>query len=113
MIKLLKGEKIKWRDRVYYEYYWERNFPQTPTTHGVRTEKWKYIHYHGIWDKDELYNLENDPDEMVNLIDEPEHQNLVDQFNKEMWDWLEQTGGMQIPLRRDQGFRGNKRGPQK
>lgn len=111
MVKLLRDEKVAWRDKVYYEYYWERNFPQTPTTHGIRTEKWKYIHYHGIWDTDELYNLENDPDEMINLIEEPKYKQLVDQFNKEMWDWLEQTGGMQIPLRRDQGFRGNKRGP--
>jgi len=111
LVKLLKGESVEWRDRVYYEYYWERNFPQTPTTHGVRTEKWKYIHYHGIWDTDELYDLENDPDEMNNLIDEPQYKELVAQFNKEVFDWLEATDGMQIPLRRDQGFRGAERGP--
>lgn len=111
MVKLLKGEETAWRDRVFYEYYWERNFPQTPTTHGIRTEKWKYIHYHGIWDTDELYDLENDPDEMNNLIDEPPYREVVAQFNKELWDWLEETNGMHIPLRRDQGFRGADRGP--
>ena len=111
MVKLLKGKETEWRDRVYYEYYWERNFPHTPTTHGIRTEKWKYIHYHGIWDIDELYDLENDPDEMNNLINSPDHQDLVEKFNQELWDWLEATGGMQIPLRRDQGFRGADRKP--
>lgn len=111
VVKLLKGEETAWRDKVYYEYYWERNFPHTPTTHGMRTEKWKYIHYHGIWDIDELYDLENDPDEMNNLINDPQVQDLVNKFNKELWDWLEKTDGMQIPLRRDQGFRGADRKP--
>ncbi len=113
LVPLLKGQEVTWRDKVYYEYYWERNFPQTPTTHGIRTEEWKYIHYHGIWDTDELYHISKDPDEMNNLINDPRYKELVDQLNKEMWDWLERTGGMQIPLRRDQGFRGNLRGPEK
>ena len=66
-----------WRDAVFYEYYWEAAFPQTPTTFGVRTDAYKFIHYHGIWDIDELYDMQNDPDEMHNLIDQPEHKQLV------------------------------------
>jgi arylsulfatase A-like enzyme len=102
---LLEGKEMPWRSEVFYEYYWERNFPQTPTVHGVRTERYKYMHYHGIWDIDELYDLKNDPDEKYNLIDKPEHKQVVDDFNKKMFDWLEETDGMLIPLRRDQGFR--------
>ena len=76
-IPLLMKKETKWRDAVFYEYYWEWNFPQTPTVHGIRTDRYKYIHYHGIWDRDELYDLQNDPDEMTNLIDNPEHQDLI------------------------------------
>jgi arylsulfatase A-like enzyme len=110
-LPLLTGEGAAWRDAVFYEYYWERNFPQTPTVHGIRTDRYKYMHYHGIWDIDELYDLENDPHEMVNLINSPQHQALIVQLNRRMFDWLEQTGGMSIPLQRDTGQREDKRKP--
>ena len=112
-LPILQGKKIPWRDAAFYEYYWERNFPHTPTTHGVRTDRYKYIHYHGVWDIDELYDLKNDPEEMKNLIDSPEHQKLVKQLNKRMFDWLEKTDGMLIPLRRDSGGRAVDRNPDK
>jgi N-acetylglucosamine-6-sulfatase len=112
-LPILQGKKIPWRDAAFYEYYWERNFPHTPTTHGVRTNHYKYIHYHGIWDVDELYDLKNDPEEMANLIDSPEHQDLIKQLNSRMFEWLERTDGMLIPLRRDQGFRAIERNPEK
>jgi N-acetylglucosamine-6-sulfatase len=110
-LPLLKGEKPSWRDAVFYEYYWEWNFPQTPTMFGIRTERFKYIHYHGIWDIDELYDLVNDPDEMNNLINDPSYGSEVRNLNQRVYEWLEKTGGMQIPLKRDQGFRGAARRP--
>ena len=112
-LPILQGKKVPWRDAAFYEYYWERNFPHTPTTHGVRTNRYKYIHYHGIWDVDELYDLKSDPEEMTNLIDSPEHQDLIKELNNKMFDWLEKSDGMLIPLRRDQGFRAIERNPEK
>jgi len=112
-LPILQGKKTPWRDNAFYEYYWERNFPHTPTTHGVRTNRYKYIHYHGIWDIDELYDLRNDSAEMNNLIDSPEHQDLIKQLNNRMFEWLEKSDGMLIPLRRDQGFRAIERNPDK
>ena len=96
-----------------YEYYWEWNFPQTPTIHGIRTDRYKYIHYHGIWDIDELYDLSKDPDEMNNLINSPEHKSLVAELKQRVFSWLENTNGMQIPLRAPKGFRAADRGPEK
>ena len=54
------------RDSLLYEYYWEPAFPQTPTTFALRGRRYKLIQYHGIWDMDELYDLENDPTETTN-----------------------------------------------
>ena len=54
-----------------YEYYWEWNFPMTPTTFAIERERVKYIQYHGVYDTEELYDLDADPDEMRNLIDDP------------------------------------------
>lgn len=110
-LPLLKGEEVPWRDAIFYEYYWERPFPHTPTVHGIRTDRYKYMRYYGIWDIDELYDLQEDPQEMHNLIHSPEHQELVKAFADRVYDWLEQTNGMQIPLRRAPMWQANKRKP--
>lgn len=102
---LLKGEKINWRDRIYYEYFWERPFPQTPTVHAVRTDKYKFIRYYGIWDINELYDLENDPLEMNNLIRSEAHQEIAKTLRTDIFTWLEETNGKNIPIKRDHGKR--------
>lgn len=61
-----------WDQSIIYEYFWEFNYPHTPTTFAIRDERYKYIRYHGVWDTDELYDLSGDPGEQHNLIDDPE-----------------------------------------
>jgi len=102
-LPMLRGEDVPedWRQRIFYEYYWEYDYPQTPTTFGVRTDDYKYIHYHGIWDTNEFYDIKNDPNELNNLIDEPEYQEIIKQLDSDLYDWLEKTGGMNIPLKRE------------
>ncbi|HYK44757.1 MAG TPA: sulfatase [Parafilimonas sp.] len=102
---LLKGQQLVWRDRAFYEYYWEYAFPQTPTTFGVREGNYKFIFYPGIWDINEFYDLKNDPEEKKNLIRATAYQPLISKMRDELYDWLEETGGMQIPLKRLQGKR--------
>ncbi|WP_128546610.1 sulfatase family protein [Larkinella soli] len=97
-LPILKGEKIAWRDRAFYEYYWEADFPQTPTMFGVRTDRYKYIFNHGVWDANELYDLQADPGEVNNLIRSPQHQEVARQLRDQVFTWLESTGGLQIPL---------------
>ena len=108
---LIKGEKINWRDRVFYEYFWERPFPHTPTVLGVRTTKYKYMTFHGIWDIDELYDIEKDPEEKHNLIKDPDYEKLYKELNKQIYDWLESTNGMEIHLHRDIFWRADKHKP--
>ncbi|HEY3386578.1 MAG TPA: sulfatase-like hydrolase/transferase, partial [Saprospiraceae bacterium] len=100
---LLHGESKPWRDTIYYEYFWERAFPQTPTIFAVRTSQYKFIRNHGIWDINELYDLQADPNEMNNLIRSPKHQDMVKIFDESLFRWLENTGGMSMPLRKDEG----------
>jgi arylsulfatase A-like enzyme len=66
-----KAAPDTWVQDFIYEYYWEWTFPQTPTTFAIQHGRLKYIQYHGVWDIEELYDLERDPDEMANLIDDP------------------------------------------
>lgn len=106
-LPLLKGEKMAWRSKAFYEYYWEYSFPQTPTTFGVRDGKYKFIYYPGVWDVGELFDLEADPEEKNNLWRHPDHQQTAQRLRTELWNWLEETGGMQIPLKRVTEKRGD------
>jgi N-acetylglucosamine-6-sulfatase len=102
-LPLLRGEKVAWRNYLLYEYYWERNFPQTPTIHALRGDRYKYIRYQGIWDSDELYDLQNDPLETKNLIRSAEHQATVKEMNAQLFKVLGETQGLYIPLYPDRG----------
>jgi len=94
---------MPWRDALLYEYYWERNYPYTPTLHAVRTDRWKYIRAHGVWDLDELYDLENDRHESRNLILDPAHAQRVKEMNARLFQLLAASDGGSLPLLEDRG----------
>ena len=102
-IALAQGKTSGWREMLLYEYYWERNYPQTPTMHALRGDQYKYIHYQGIWDTDELYDLRDDPLETTNLIFSEAHQTTIKQMNLRLFEMLKESAGMYIPLYADRG----------
>ncbi len=99
------GETPPWRDHVLYEYYWEWNFPATPTVFAIRTERYKYIFYHGVWDYDGFYDLQTDPHERHNLINVPAYAQQIETMKKQLFDELEAGGGLDIPVQRPTGER--------
>ena len=110
-LPLARGQRIPWRETLLYEYYWERNFPQTPTMHALRGSRYKYIRYYGLWDTDELYDLQADPLETRNLIRDASHRDIVTKLNADLFRTLGETGGMYIPLAPDAGNPQNLRRP--
>jgi N-acetylglucosamine-6-sulfatase len=97
-LPLLRGQAIPWRDHILYEYYWEWNFPATPTTFALRTDRWKYIHYQGVWDKQGFYDLQTDPLERHNLINVPAYQEQITQFRTQLFDELGKSGGLEMRI---------------
>jgi arylsulfatase A-like enzyme len=85
---------------LLYEYYWDYAFPHTPTVFALRGDRYKYIYYHGIWDLDEFYDLTTDSLEQHNLIRMPAHQERIRAMRDRLFDHLQATDGMQIPIRR-------------
>ena len=100
---LMEGEKINWRKELLYEYYWERNYPYTPTTHALLTDRYKFIRYHGIWDLDEFYDLQSDPNETTNLINDEQHQEIISNHGNRLFKLLGKTHGNSMPLLPDKG----------
>jgi N-acetylglucosamine-6-sulfatase len=108
-LPLLRGESIPWRDRFLYVYYWEKNFPQTPTTFALRTPGAKYITYYGLWDSDEFYDLGTDPEESRNLINDPSRRKEIGRMEDELYRMMGGLGGMEIPLNQPKGGFNDKR----
>lgn len=64
----------------------------------VRTRAWKYVH-DPMGDRDELYDLANDPWELVNVVDEPQHAGTLASLRLRLADWAIQTEDAQpVPL---------------
>ena len=88
-VGLVRHGDPAWRKSWFYHYNYEKEFPYTPNVRGVRTERWKYIHYpHGDGGPDrhmaELYDLAGDPGERVNLIGRPASSTVVAELNEEL-----------------------------
>jgi N-acetylglucosamine-6-sulfatase len=69
------------------------------------------MHFHGIWDLDELYDLADDPLENNNLLAKPGHEGLAEKMSAKLFAMLEQSGGMSVPISADSGLRRDSRDP--
>ena len=108
-LPLGKGEKISWRDYFLYVYYWEKNFPQSPTVFSLRGDRYKYITYYGLWDVDELYDLREDPGESNNLLYDPKYTGIGEEMETRLYEMMGELGGLSIPLNAPRGNLQNKR----
>ncbi|OHB66951.1 MAG: acetylglucosamine-6-sulfatase [Planctomycetes bacterium RBG_13_63_9] len=107
---LLAGDAGHWRSSWYYEYNYEKQFPYTPNVRGVRTDRWKYVHYpHGDRGPDrhkaELYDLNADPGETKNRIDDPACADLLDRLKAELARLMQQTGALPDKMPIDEGIK--------
>jgi len=103
------GKIPGWREYFLYVYYWEKNFPQTPTQFALRGDRFKYITYYGLWDVDELYDIQADPSETKNLIADPQYQPMAQEMEDRLYALLGEEGGMDIPMNQPRGSSQNKR----
>jgi len=109
LLPLLRDEPVDWRDYFLYVYYWEKNFPQSPTVFSLRGDRYKYITYYGLWDADELYDLQENPEESVNLLYEEAHAQRVKDMQDRLFTMMGELGGMEIPLNAPHGTSSNLR----
>lgn len=82
---LFKKEPVKsWRKGLYYHYYEFPNEHMVKRHYGIRTERYKLIHFYNDIDVWELYDLQNDPKEMHNIYGKPG----TDSLTKDLKDQL-------------------------
>jgi arylsulfatase A-like enzyme len=77
MVPLLKGEQPRnWRKDWLYEYYEYPGPHNVRKNRGVRTERYKFIHYYEAPEEFELYDLQEDPGELHNLSGDRRHADI-------------------------------------
>jgi arylsulfatase A-like enzyme len=92
LVPLLKGEEPKsWRKDWLYEYY-ESGGHNVPKNRGVRTERYKLIHYYEQPEEFELYDLQEDPGERHNLHGDPQYAALGRQLLQRIEELRKETG---------------------
>jgi arylsulfatase A-like enzyme len=66
LLKTVFGSLSELRSEIFYEHLFEH--PRIAKSEAIRTSKWKYVRYIDFSPAyEELYDLENDPDEAINL----------------------------------------------
>ncbi|MFT5498178.1 MAG: arylsulfatase A-like enzyme [Kiritimatiellia bacterium] len=84
LLPILQGKNPKdWRTSIYYHYYEYPSVHMVPRQNGIRTERYKLIHFYQF-DEWEMYDLETDPDERTNLYMNPEHAPQVTALKQEL-----------------------------
>jgi len=78
----LRGQRPQWRSRLFFEYAYVR---------AIRTENLKYIERTKEWPS-EMFDLEADPGETRNVIDDPRHSKQRDALREELHRFFQDAG---------------------
>ena len=85
LVPLLKGEEpADWRKSIYYHYYEYPSVHMVPRHYGIRTERYKLMHFYQFGNEWELYDLKEDPDELQNLYGKPEHAAITEDLKRQL-----------------------------
>ncbi len=90
---ILRDPSTPSRECTFYEYngWKDGGFKMR----AVVSERCKYVYSHE--DRDQLFDLERDPDELTNLVDDPAHAGLVHEMRTALSAWMCDTGDFLTP----------------
>ena len=86
LLPLLEKEETPrdWRKSLYYHYYEYPGEHAVKRHYGVRTERYKLIHFYHDIDCWELYDLQTDPNEMHNLYGKDGYEKITKELKSEL-----------------------------
>ena len=88
------GKPKDWRTETFHEHFAVRN--RIPAFEGLRNENYKYVRYFDHGNREFLHDLKSDPDELINLADDPKHADLLQEMRDRTTTTVKEVGG---PLR--------------
>ncbi|MBI3684637.1 MAG: sulfatase [Acidobacteria bacterium] len=84
LVPVLEGKARSWRNSFLCEYFMEQQYARIASWEAVRTRRWKYIRYPELRDMDEIYDLQSDPGELRNRIQDAGAQGIRESLRKEL-----------------------------
>ncbi len=66
-----------WRQAMYYHYYEYPDWHMVDKHYGIRTDRYKLIHFYGYTDAWEFYDLAEDPGEQHNRYPDSAYHNVI------------------------------------
>lgn len=95
---IVSGDKpANWRTESFHEHFAVRN--RIPAFEGLRNQQFKYVRYFDHGNHEFLHDLQNDPDELINLAGDPKHAETLIAMRKRTDDRVKELGGPIDPLR--------------
>ncbi|MDA0810628.1 MAG: sulfatase-like hydrolase/transferase [Planctomycetota bacterium] len=95
---IVSSEKpADWRTESFHEHFAVRT--RIPAFEGVRNERFKYVRYVDHGNREFLHDLKNDPDELVNLADDPSHAETLLAMRERTTARVNELGGPLVPLK--------------
>ena len=82
----------KWRQSMYYHYYEYPYYHHVQPHYGIRTDRYKLIHFYYDIDQWELYDLHKDPNELNNLIGNEKYADIISVLKSELYNLKEIYG---------------------
>ena len=89
-------EPADWRSETFHEHFAVRG--RIPAFEGLRNDDYKYVRYFDH-DHEFLHDLKNDPDELVNLVDDPKHAKVLKDMRERTDQRVKEYGGELEPLK--------------
>jgi len=90
--KIVSVESTAWRDAIYYTYYEYPAVHMVKRHYGIRTDRYKLIHFYYDVDEWELYDLEKDPQEMHSVYNDAEYREVKSLMHKKLEEVRKQYG---------------------
>jgi len=84
LMPLFKNNNKGWRDALYYHYYEYPGIHAVKRHYGIRTTRYKLIHFYYDIDEWEMYDLEKDPHELHNIYNAPDYAKVQKQLHKRL-----------------------------
>lgn len=92
-----KGKPEDWRKETFHEHFAVRN--RIPAFEGIQNERFKYVRYFDDDNYEFLHDLKNDPNELVNLVSEPQHAQTLTAMRARTDQKVKELGGPLDPLK--------------
>lgn len=103
VMRALQADAPSGDECVFFEHYaaWWGLHP----FYAARTATMKYVRYYGDDDCEELYDLENDPDELKNVVNEPGYAAQRSALAEKADAWWQETGGRGVEHYESEAFK--------